>query len=104
EPVYTAEVLVQLSEAPTSATVAGLQIGEPLDFASQVQIIRSRAVLAAPVDSLSYQLSLGDRSADRSDLVLGVEIGTSDRLGNFLLVETARGSELRDPDTDEVLA
>jgi polysaccharide biosynthesis transport protein len=99
--VYTASVLLQVTEAAPMAAVSGPQLrSEPLDYASQVEIIRSRSVLSGPVDSLGFQLSLGERSGDRSKILLGFEMDRTSGVGRYLLASTdAGGAALLEPAT-----
>ncbi len=97
-PQYTAEVLVQLAQAP-NPTIDGL-LGAP-DYASQVDLIRSRSVLGPSIDSLGYRISLYERDPDRTDILQGVEFDDPQIRGNYLLAAAGNGTVLLDGATSE---
>lgn len=104
EPVYTAAVLLQHTESPALGDVANTVFrGEQLDFASQLEIIRSRTVLAEPVDSLGLQLDLGNRQAERSWLIAQAAVDRSPQRGTYEIVSTETGAALLDPETGSEL-
>jgi polysaccharide biosynthesis transport protein len=91
-PVYTASVLLeQQREAP----IMGMGISGSADFASQIEVIRSRAVVAAVVDSLGLQLQLRDPTIRRSELFDAVVVTGDARPGSFILESTVDGFLLR---------
>ncbi len=83
-PQYTAQVLVQQrAETP----VVGLGgIGRDDDIGSQIEIIRSRAVIAPVVDSLGLQLRLRSRRSDWSRVVGSLAVVRDPPGGRFSVV------------------
>jgi uncharacterized protein involved in exopolysaccharide biosynthesis len=106
-PVYSAEVLLQQRrEAPVVGGAAFGGAGVP-DLGSQIEVLRSAAVLSDVVGSLGLQLVLGTHQNQRSELFREVEIDPDVQPRAYILVPDAgrialfsAGSEER---IDEVL-
>jgi capsular exopolysaccharide synthesis family protein len=82
-PTYTAEVLLeQWREEPLVGSARG---GSGPDVASQIEVIRSRAVVGTVVDSLGLRMVLGERAPERSRLLAGVEFGPDAEAGAYTL-------------------
>jgi capsular exopolysaccharide synthesis family protein len=105
-PSYTASAMLQFTGGGGAGVLgAGARYyGIPVDYASEVEIIRSRTVLDGPVDSLNFQLNLGLRAGDRSELIRGIDLDPLEGTGSWLLTATETGSALLDPATEEVVA
>jgi polysaccharide biosynthesis transport protein len=89
-PVYTAEVLLeQRREAPL---VGGEITRGGGDFGSQAELIRSRAVIAAVMDSLGLQLRILEPGAERTGVLGQVEVDPDVRPAAYALVR--KGSTL----------
>jgi polysaccharide biosynthesis transport protein len=85
-PVYTAEVLLeQRGEAPL---VGGERRGGPilLDFGSQAELIRSRAVAAAVMDSLGLQLRILEPRTEPTGVIGQLEVEPGVRSDPYMLV------------------
>jgi polysaccharide biosynthesis transport protein len=104
-PMYTAEVLLeQRHEAPVVGL--GLAGGRSPDFVSQLETIRTRAVMSEVVQRVGLQLNLRGHQAARSQIVAGFEIDDDRRSGPYTIV--LRNGELRllageDPEEGELL-
>ena len=99
-PVYTASVLL---EQQRQAPIVGIGGGGGGDFASQIEVIRSRAVVAAVVDSLGLQVQLRNGGVLRSQLLEAVEVTDEAGPGSFVLEASAGGFALRAQPSGEVL-
>lgn len=102
DPIYTAEAMMQVT--PGSPLVAvGLSSGGPatgLDVTSQIEIVRSRTVLASVVDSLGLQLQLAERRRFRTQLLGQIDVSPSAGPGSFELALDNENLVLRDPRRD----
>ncbi len=86
-PVYTTEVLLQQQrEAPL---VGGLTGGQPGEFTSQLEVIRSRAVVTEAADSIGFRLALSGRQGERSRIIDDVRVADEATPGSYTL--TRRG-------------
>jgi len=105
--LYTAEVLLQ-REAPRSpldALNVGVPPGPPPEaIASQIEVLRSRSVLAAVVDSLGLRLRPEKRDAVRSRILAGVRVEPGAPPGRYLLGAEHGRAVLRDAAAGAVLA
>jgi capsular exopolysaccharide synthesis family protein len=107
-PEYTAEVLLQQKqESSLTSDVAERFSGGGQDFGSQVEIIRSRAVLAPVVDSVGLQLRITEKEQRDlfSEVVGELEMWRRGSAGGRFLLE-ARGDSvlLRDAASGTTLA
>lgn len=94
-PMYTAEVLIEhRREAPLVGTGEAPPVGE---FGAQLEMIQSRTVVASVIDSLGFQMNLGERRLDRTRILAGVEVEPTaiqsayalERTGNRLVLRRA---------------
>lgn len=105
EPTYTAEALLQ-KRATSPLAAAGLATSrhEPLDFGSEIEIIRSRSVLADVIMPLGLQLSLLDRPQDRTRIIGDVEIAPRIASMTFELTLREGRIQLRSPERGSIVA
>jgi tyrosine-protein kinase Etk/Wzc len=85
---YTAEALLRVHD--TSPPLPGGWGDDPKteEFGSQVEIIRSRAVLSSVVEELGLQLGIVDRPALRTQVIHGVTVDPRPPGGSYTLVST----------------
>lgn len=100
---YTAEALIQRSEGSPllSENMLGGSQGE---FGTQVEVIRSRAVLAPVVDSLALRFRLTEERGLRSDLFSAIAVGPDASRGMYILVASEDGLILRNVQTGQVVS
>lgn len=84
-PRYTAEALLQ-HRAESVMPLGALPLAKGDDFGTQVEIIRSRAVVASAVDSLGLQLRVRNRPAEWSRLVGRLRADSDPPGGAYALV------------------
>lgn len=116
---FTASVTVQLEQqqSPLEGLVAGANRSEsPSNIASQVEVLRSRAVVGGVVDSIGqFQTTVQEKDASSSDLLTQVSVGRDARTGTYrvsragkvlrlfrggsnrVLAETGQGGRLQGP-------
>ena len=83
-PRYTAQVLLQRrTQAPMLPQ--GLIREQSGEFASQLELIRSRAVIRSVVDSLGLQLRLNNQQDQRTSVLQFIEVEPSAPRGSFEL-------------------
>lgn len=101
-PVYSAEVLIQhRREAPLVGSGGAGQGG---DFGSQLEMIRSRSVVASVVDSLGLQLDVGERRPQRTRILERAEVQSDARRGSYVLERSGNRLVLREAGSGETLA
>ena len=99
---YTAEALLQQRE---SAPLVGLSFTTTTsEFGSQIEIMRSRSVLAPVVARTGFQLRLFDNPGERTTLFEGLEVATDAEPGAYLLSTDGTDILVSDDRTEEVLA
>ena len=82
-PVYTTEVLLQQQrEAPL---VGGISGGQPGEFSTQLEILRSRAVVAEVADSIGFRLALSGQQGERSRIIEDVWVEREAPPGSYTL-------------------
>ena len=105
-PQYTAEVLLQrhAERSPLEALGIGPASGAPREgVATELEILRSRAVLAAVVDSLGLRLVLNGSGAQQSRLISDVRVSQEAPAASYELAPSNREIALLDPRTGEAL-
>jgi len=101
-PVYSAEVLLQhRSEAPL---VGSGGTGEGGEFGSQLEMLRSRIVVASVIDSLGLQLDVGERRPERSRILERAEVQPDARMSSYTLERSGDRLLLRRAGSSETLA
>lgn len=105
-PRYTASALVQkaIQRSPLEGMNATMSGSAQSLVASQVEVIRTRAVLGPVVDSLGLRLQL-DESLARQRLLPEVEVRPGAAPGSFRLKPSSQGSQiaLEDAESGQVL-
>lgn len=104
---YSAEVLLQREAhtSPLDALTAGIGAPVPLEaVASQIEILRSRAVLAPVVDSLGMRLVLADRRVPRSQVIEALDVSPTAPPGVYRLAVRQGAVALVVPSSGEVLS
>ncbi|MDP2529422.1 MAG: polysaccharide biosynthesis tyrosine autokinase [Candidatus Palauibacterales bacterium] len=103
-PKYSAEVLLQQRQETPVVSQALLQNGPQDEFGSQVEIIRSRAILAPVVDSLGLQLKMKTHRNERTRIFSSVAVDPAAAFGSYTLVDNSSGWVLKRPKSGRVIA
>lgn len=89
-PTYTAEALLQ-QQTDEPVVGAALGMSNRADFGSQVEILRSRAVLATVVDSLGLQLEPTTQQNLHTEIFQSVSVASEGTGGSYLLEQVDDG-------------
>lgn len=103
-PKYSAQVLLQQRLETPVVSEALLQNGPQDEFGSQVEIIRSRAILAPVVDSLGLQLKMKTHEGERTRIFQSVAVAPAANFGSYMLVRGRSGWALKKPKSGKVIA
>jgi succinoglycan biosynthesis transport protein ExoP len=103
-PVYTAEVMLQTVESESMSGLGIFSGVETMDVGSQLEIMRSRAVISEVVDSLDLRLGISTEGARRTRLFEAIELEPDAPIGGYILARVGSTVELRNRSDESTMA